>query len=88
MNEAKTCRTMVRPKLEAAGWLANGERFYREQLYVTAGRVILAGCTAKRLQKKIPDYILFFSRSRWSKPNRTSSPPVTGFNRRRSMRDW
>jgi len=62
MNEAETCRTMVRPKLEAAGWLANGTRFYREQMHVTAGRVVLAGSTAKRLQKKIPDYLLYFRR--------------------------
>ena len=38
MNEAETCRTMVRPRLEAAGWLANGERHYREQLHITAVR--------------------------------------------------
>lgn len=62
MNEAETCRTLVRPKLEAAGWLANGERFYREQMHVTAGRVILAGSTARRLQQKIPDYLLYFRR--------------------------
>ncbi|MBM3982560.1 MAG: DEAD/DEAH box helicase [Planctomycetes bacterium] len=62
MNEAETCRTMVRPRLEAAGWLAVGDRFYREQTHVTAGRVILAGSTAKRLQKKIPDYLLYFRR--------------------------
>lgn len=43
MNEAETCRTLVRPKLEAAGWLANGERHYREQLHITNGRVVLAG---------------------------------------------
>ncbi|MCI0705509.1 MAG: type I restriction enzyme HsdR N-terminal domain-containing protein [Planctomycetia bacterium] len=53
---------MVRPKLEAAGWLAGGERFYREQLHVTAGRVVLASSTAKRLQTKIPDYLLYFRR--------------------------
>ncbi|MCI0702282.1 MAG: DEAD/DEAH box helicase family protein [Planctomycetia bacterium] len=53
---------MVRPKLETAGWLANGERHYREQLHVTAGRVVLAGCTAKRLKQKIPDYLLYFTR--------------------------
>ena len=35
MNEAETCRTMVRPKLETVGWLANGERFYREQVGVS-----------------------------------------------------
>jgi hypothetical protein len=38
MNEAETCRTMVRPRLETAGWLANGERFYREQMHITNGR--------------------------------------------------
>ncbi len=53
---------MVRPKLEAAGWLANGERHYREQLHITAGRVVLAGGTAKRRQTKIPDYLLYFRR--------------------------
>ena len=37
MNEAETCRTLVRPKLEAAGWEANGERHYREQIGITAG---------------------------------------------------
>lgn len=55
MNEAETCRTMVRPKLETVGWLANGERFYREQMNVTNGRIVLAGGKPKRQKKKIPD---------------------------------
>jgi type I restriction enzyme, R subunit len=62
MNEAETCRTMVRPKLEAAGWLANGERHYREQLHITAGRVVLAGGKPKRQKRKIPDFLLYFTR--------------------------
>ena len=62
MNEAETCRTMVRPRLEAAGWLANGERFYREQMNVTNGRIVLAGGKPKRQKKKIPDFLLHFTR--------------------------
>jgi len=62
MNEAETCRTMVRPKLEAAGWGATGERHYEEQIAITAGRVILLSGQPKRLKKKIPDFLLFFSR--------------------------
>jgi len=61
MNEAETCRTMVRPRLETAGWLANGERFYREQMHVTNGRIVLAGGKPKR-QKKNPDFLLHFTR--------------------------
>ncbi|VTU00306.1 dead deah box helicase : Type I site-specific restriction-modification system, R (Restriction) subunit OS=Candidatus Competibacter denitrificans Run_A_D11 GN=BN873_370003 PE=4 SV=1: HSDR_N_2: ResIII [Gemmataceae bacterium] len=62
MNEAETCRTMVRPKLESAGWLANGERFYREQMHVTNGRIVLAGGKPKRQRRKIPDFLLYFTR--------------------------
>jgi hypothetical protein len=49
MNEAETCRTLVRPKLEAAGWEANGERHYREQIGITAGRIVITGGNARRL---------------------------------------
>ena len=62
MNEAETCRTLVRPKLEAVGWGAAGERHFEEQIAITAGRVILVGGKPKRLKKKVPDFLLFFSR--------------------------
>src|SRR5215218_6809084 len=62
MNEAETCRTMVRPMLEAAGWEANGERHYREQIGITAGRIVVAGGTPRRQKKKIPDFLLYFTR--------------------------
>jgi type I restriction enzyme R subunit len=62
MNEAETCRTMVRPRLEAAGWEANGERHYKEQIGITAGRIVVAGGKPKRQKKKIPDFLLYFSR--------------------------
>jgi type I restriction enzyme R subunit len=52
----------VRPKLEAAGWRDERAAFYREQMHVTAGRVVLSGTTAKRLKKKIPDFLLYFNR--------------------------
>ncbi|MBX9583937.1 MAG: hypothetical protein K2X87_26865 [Gemmataceae bacterium] len=64
MNEAETCRTLVRPKLEAAGWEANGERHYREQVPVTAGRIVAAGGAARRLDRKYPDFLLHFTRDR------------------------
>jgi type I restriction enzyme R subunit len=60
--EAETCRTMVRPQLEAAGWLANGERHYREQIRITDGRIVLNSGKPARLKKKIPDFLLHFTR--------------------------
>lgn len=62
MNEAETCRTLVRPKLEGAGWESSGERHYREQIGITAGRIVVTGGKPKRLKKKIPDFILYFTR--------------------------
>jgi type I restriction enzyme R subunit len=62
VNEAETCRTLVRPNLEAAGWEANGERHYREQIAVTAGRVFVAAGKPKRLERKVPDFLLYFTR--------------------------
>jgi type I restriction enzyme R subunit len=62
MNEAETCRTQVRPKLESACWEANGERHFREQIGITAGRIVVTGGTPKRQKKKIPDFLLYFTR--------------------------
>lgn len=62
MNEAETCRTLVRPKLEVVGWEAVGERHYREQIPITAGRIVVTGGKPKRLKKKIPDFLLYFTR--------------------------
>lgn len=62
MNEAETCRTMVRPKLEAAGWEANGERHYREQIGITAGRIVVVAGTPRRQTRKVPDFLLYFTR--------------------------
>jgi type I restriction enzyme R subunit len=61
MNEADTCRTLVRPKLETACW--DGDKhFYSEQTPFTDGRIIVPGGKPKRLKKKFSDFLLRFSR--------------------------
>jgi len=62
MNEAETCRTLVRPKLEVAGWESNGERHYKEQIGITDGRIVVNAAGARRMKKKIPDFLLYFTR--------------------------
>jgi type I restriction enzyme, R subunit len=61
MNEADTCRTLVRPKLEAAGWDGN-KHFYSEQTPFTDGRIIVPGGKPRRLKKKFSDYLLRYTR--------------------------
>src|SRR2546428_6401346 len=48
----------VLPKLRAAGW---SDESIREQLQVTAGRIIPEGRSGKRLTPKKPDYVLFYA---------------------------
>lgn len=61
MNEADTCRTLVRPKLEAAGW--DGDKhFYSEQTPFTDGRIIVPAGKPRRLKKKYSDSLLRYSR--------------------------
>jgi type I restriction enzyme R subunit len=61
MNEADTCRTLVRPKLEAAGW-DGGRHFYSEQTPFTDGRIILPGGKPRRLKRKFSDFLLRYTR--------------------------
>ena len=61
MNEADTCRTLVRPKLEAAGWDGN-KHFYSEQTPFTDGRIIVPGGQPRRLKKKFSDFLLRYTR--------------------------
>jgi type I restriction enzyme, R subunit len=61
MNEADTCRTLVRPKLEAAGW--DGKKhFYSEQTAFTDGRIIVPEGKPRRLKKKFSDFLLRYTR--------------------------
>ncbi len=59
-NEADTCRTLVLPKLYAAGW---SDEQITEQKIFTDGRIIIIGKKAERKQKKIADYILKISKN-------------------------
>lgn len=61
MNEAETCRTLVRPKLEISGWDGN-TRFYSEQIYFTDGRIIVPGGKPRRLKGKFSDFLLRYTR--------------------------
>src|SRR5436309_4435796 len=61
MNEADTCRTLVRPKLEVAGWDGN-KHFYSEQTPFTDGRIIVPGGKPRRLKKKFSDFLLRYTR--------------------------
>src|SRR5437667_10426975 len=61
MNEADTCRTLVRPQLEAAEWDGN-QHLYSEQTPFTDGRIIVPGGKPRRLKKKYSDFLLRYSR--------------------------
>ena len=56
MNEADTCRKLVRPKLEAANWDVAGRHFYSEQIQFTDGRIVAPGGKPKRLKRRIADH--------------------------------
>jgi type I restriction enzyme R subunit len=61
MNEADTCRMLIRPKLESAGWDGN-KHFYSEQTPFTDGRIIVPGGKPRRLKKKYSDFLLRYTR--------------------------
>ena len=46
MNEADTCRKLVRPRLEDAGW-DTAPHSYNEQTYFTDGRIIATGVVSE-----------------------------------------
>jgi type I restriction enzyme, R subunit len=62
MNEAETCRKLVRPRLEAAGWDESAQHFYSEQVSFTDGRIVVPGGKARRLKKKFSDFLLRYTR--------------------------
>jgi type I restriction enzyme R subunit len=61
MNEADTCRRLVRPKIEAAGWDAPPHA-YSEQTFFTDGRIIAPAGQPRRLKKKFSDFLLRYTR--------------------------
>jgi len=61
MNEADTCRLLIRPKLEAAGW-DSPPHLYNEQVSFTNGRIVVAGAKVRRRPRKVADFLLRFTR--------------------------
>jgi type I restriction enzyme R subunit len=62
VNEADTCRKLVRPKLEAAGWDTH-PHLYSEQTSFTDGRIVApAAGRPRRQKKKITDFLLRYRR--------------------------
>src|SRR2546421_7006249 len=61
MNEADTCRKLVRPRLEAAGW-DTLPRSYSEQTPFTDGRILASGSKPCRLKQKFSDFLRRYTR--------------------------
>jgi type I restriction enzyme R subunit len=61
MNEADTCRKLVRPKLEEAGW-DTLPHLYNEQIGFTDGRIVVAGFKIRRRPRKVADFLLRYTR--------------------------
>ena len=61
VNEADTCRKLVCPKLEAAGWDSPPHTF-NEQISFTDGRIVVAGNKVRRRQQKRADFLLRYTR--------------------------
>lgn len=60
-TEADTCRTLVVPKLQAAGW-EQLPHSIAEQHYFTDGRIVVRGRTTIRNPGKKADYLLRYTR--------------------------
>ena len=60
-TEADTCRTLITPKLQAAGW-EDEPHSIAEQRTFTDGRIVVRGNKAERRKGKRADYILRYTR--------------------------
>jgi len=60
-TEADTCRTLITPKLQAAGWETDPHSI-AEQRCFTDGRIVVHGSGAKRRPGRRADYILRYTR--------------------------
>ena len=60
-TEADTCRTLITPKVQAAGWDSDPYSI-TEQRFFTDGRIVVHGNTATRRKGKRADYILRYTR--------------------------
>ena len=60
-NEADTCRTLITPRLQAAGWDTDPHSI-AEQRTFTDGRIIVQGSKARRRPAKRADFLLRYTR--------------------------
>jgi len=60
-TEADTCRTLITPKLQAAGWETEPHSI-AEQRSFTDGRIVVRGNKAERRKGKRADYLLRYTR--------------------------
>jgi hypothetical protein len=60
-TEADTCRTLITPKLQAAGWESDPHSI-AEQRFFTDGRIVVHGNKATRRKGKRADYLLRYTR--------------------------
>lgn len=63
-NEADTRAHLIDPKLNVAGWTRSQvtrEHYYRTDWAYTAGRIVLRGDGAERLQPQRVDYLLRYT---------------------------
>lgn len=60
-TEADTCRTLITPRLQAAGWETDPHSI-AEQRTFTDGRIVVQGATARRRPAKRSDYLLRYTR--------------------------
>ena len=61
MNEADTCRVLITPKLQQAGWDTDPHSI-AEQRWFTKGRIVVRGNQAERRKGKRADYLLRYTR--------------------------
>jgi type I restriction enzyme R subunit len=89
MTEAETCRRLVRPKLEAAGW-DNSPHSINEQRSFTDGRIVVAGSKCARRDQKRADFLLRYRHDlalAVVEAKRISKPPGTGMQQAKDYAD-
>jgi hypothetical protein len=83
LSERDVCTKFISPAIAKAGWDIHTQ--LREEVYITAGRILVRGRMTKRAAGKRVDYILITSptsRSPSSRPRTTTTASATACSRR------
>jgi hypothetical protein len=73
MTEADTCRLLITPKLQAAGW-ENDPHSIAEQHSFTDGRLVVRGNQAERRKRKRAPISCSASRVNFPSPSNSATP--------------